>query len=43
MEDMLKDFVVEAMDLAINVEEYLLKLEKAPDDMEALNAVFRDS
>ena len=38
---MLKDFVVEALDLAVNVEEYLLKLEKAPDDMDALNAVFR--
>src|SRR5690606_35985439 len=41
MDDMLKDFVVEAMDLALNVEAYLLKLEKSPDDMEALNAVFR--
>ena len=41
MDDMLKDFVVEALDLAVNVEEYLLKLEKAPDDKDALNAVFR--
>ena len=41
MDDMLKDFVVEALDLANNVEEYLLKLEKSPDDMDALNAVFR--
>jgi two-component system chemotaxis sensor kinase CheA len=41
MDDMLKDFVVEALDLAVKVEEYLLKLEKSPGDMEALNAVFR--
>jgi two-component system chemotaxis sensor kinase CheA len=41
MDDMLKDFVVEALDLAVNVEEYLLKLEKAPNDKDALNAVFR--
>lgn len=41
MDDMLKDFVVEALDLAAKVEEYLLKLEKSPGDMEALNAVFR--
>ncbi len=41
MEDMLKDFVVEAMDLATNVEELLLKLERRPDDKETLNAVFR--
>ncbi len=41
MDDMLKDFVVEAMDLAVNVEEYLLKLERTPDDMDALNTVFR--
>ena len=41
MDDMLKDFVVEALDLAVNVEEYLLKLEKSPDDKDALNAVFR--
>jgi two-component system chemotaxis sensor kinase CheA len=41
MDDMLKDFVVEAMDLAVNVEASLLKLEKSPGDMEALNAVFR--
>ena len=41
MEDMLKDFVVEAMELATNVEELLLKLERRPDDKETLNAVFR--
>ena len=41
MEDMLKDFVVEALDLATNVEEHLLNLERRPDDKETLNAVFR--
>lgn len=41
MDDMLKDFVVEAMDLAVNVEEHLLRLERNPDDKEVLNAVFR--
>lgn len=41
MEDMLKDFVVEALELATNVEELLLKLERRPDDKETLNAVFR--
>jgi two-component system chemotaxis sensor kinase CheA len=41
MDDMLKDFVVEAMDLAANVEEHLLSLERNPDNMETLNAVFR--
>ncbi len=41
MDDMLKDFVVEAMELAVNVEEQLLKLERYPEDMETLNAVFR--
>jgi two-component system chemotaxis sensor kinase CheA len=41
MDDMLKDFVVEAMDLAVNVEEHLLRLERKPDDKETLNAVFR--
>lgn len=41
MDDMLKDFVVEALDLASNVEEHLLGLEKHPDDLEILNAVFR--
>ena len=41
MEDMLKDFVVEALDLATNVEEHLLNLERHPDDKETLNAVFR--
>jgi two-component system chemotaxis sensor kinase CheA len=38
---MLKDFVVEAMDLAANVEEHLLHLERDPDNKETLNAVFR--
>jgi two-component system chemotaxis sensor kinase CheA len=41
MEDMLKDFVVEALDLATNVEEHLLSLERNPTDLNTLNAVFR--
>lgn len=41
MDDMLKDFVVEALELATNVEEHLLKLERHPDDLNTLNAVFR--
>jgi two-component system chemotaxis sensor kinase CheA len=41
MDDMLKEFVVEALDLAVNVEEHLLSLEKNPEDMNTLNAVFR--
>jgi two-component system chemotaxis sensor kinase CheA len=41
MDDMLKDFVVEALELAVNVEEHLLTLEKKPGDKEVLNAVFR--
>ncbi|GAB3460604.1 chemotaxis protein CheA [Massilia terrae] len=41
MDDMLKEFVVEAMDLAVNVEEHLLRLERDPDNKETLNAVFR--
>ena len=41
MEDMLKDFVVEALELATNVEEHLLTLERRPNDKETLNAVFR--
>ena len=41
MDDMLKEFVVEALDLAINVEEHLLSLERNPGDMNTLNAVFR--
>jgi two-component system, chemotaxis family, sensor kinase CheA len=41
MEDMLKEFVVEALDLATNVEEHLLSLERRPDDTNALNALFR--
>lgn len=38
---MLKEFVVEALDLAVNVEEHLLSLQKNPEDMNTLNAVFR--
>jgi two-component system, chemotaxis family, sensor kinase CheA len=41
MDDMLKEFVVEALDLATNVEEHLLTLERNPQDMNTLNAVFR--
>jgi two-component system chemotaxis sensor kinase CheA len=41
MDEMLKEFVVEALDLAINVEEHLLTLQKNPEDMNTLNAVFR--
>ena len=41
MDDMLKDFVVEAMDLAANVEEHLLRLERDPENKETLTAVFR--
>ncbi|QBE64992.1 chemotaxis protein CheA [Pseudoduganella lutea] len=41
MDDMLKEFVVEAMDLAVNVEEHLLHLERDPQNKETLNAVFR--
>jgi len=41
MDDMLKEFVVEALDLATNVEEHLLSLERRPDDPNALNALFR--
>ena len=41
MDDMLKEFVVEALDLAVNVEEHLLSLERNPGDMNTLNAVFR--
>jgi two-component system chemotaxis sensor kinase CheA len=41
MDDMLKDFVVEALELATNVEEHLLTLERHPDDLNTLNAVFR--
>ena len=39
MDDMLKDFVVEALELAVDVEEKLLQLERFPDDPEAINAV----
>jgi two-component system chemotaxis sensor kinase CheA len=38
---MLKEFVVEALDLASNVEEHLLSLERQPNDPDILNAVFR--
>ena len=41
MDDMLKEFVVEALDLATNVEEHLLSLERRPDDTDTLNALFR--
>jgi two-component system, chemotaxis family, sensor kinase CheA len=41
MDDMLKEFVVEALDLASNVEEHLLSLERQPNDPDILNAVFR--
>lgn len=41
MEDMLKDFVVEALELATQVEEHLLSLERNPGDLNTLNAVFR--
>lgn len=41
MEDMLKEFVVEAIELATNVEDHLLSLERNPEDMQTLNAVFR--
>lgn len=41
MDDMLKEFVVEALDLAVNVEEHLLSLQRNPGDMNTLNAVFR--
>lgn len=41
MDDMLKEFVVEAIDLASTVEDKLLALEKSPDDQDTINAVFR--
>ena len=41
MEDMLKEFIVEALELASSVEENLLILERQPDDQETINAVFR--
>lgn len=41
MDDMLKEFVVEALELATTVEEHLLTLERHPDDANTLNAVFR--
>ncbi len=39
--DMLQEFVVEALDLATDVEENLLALEQHPDNPDILNAVFR--
>lgn len=41
MDDTLKEFVVEALELATNVEEHLLVLERQPDDQNTLNALFR--
>ena len=41
MDDMLKEFVVEALELATNVEEHLLSLERNPEDTNTINAVFR--
>lgn len=41
MDEMLKEFVVEALELATNVEEHLLSLERNPGDLNTLNAVFR--
>ncbi|MBK4736096.1 chemotaxis protein CheA [Noviherbaspirillum pedocola] len=41
MDDMLKDFVIEALELSNDVEDRLLQLERRPDDPEAINAVFR--
>lgn len=41
MDDMLKEFVVEALDLASQVEENLLTLERHPDDQDTINAIFR--
>jgi two-component system chemotaxis sensor kinase CheA len=41
MDDLLKEFLVEALELAVNVEEHLMRLERAPGDLEILNAVFR--
>ncbi|MDY7579556.1 chemotaxis protein CheA [Herbaspirillum sp. RTI4] len=40
-DDMLKDFVVEALELATSVESHLLTLERQPEDKEVINAVFR--
>lgn len=40
-DDMLQDFVVEALDLAAQVEDHLLALELQPDSHDILNAVFR--
>lgn len=41
MDEMLKDFIVEAIDLAESVEQNLLALEQSPEDKEIINAVFR--
>lgn len=41
IDDMLQEFVVEALELAAQVEDNLLALELQPDSHEILNAVFR--
>lgn len=41
MDEMLQEFVAEALDLSTEVEEQLLALEKSPDNLEILSAVFR--
>ncbi|MDR1310316.1 MAG: chemotaxis protein CheA [Burkholderiaceae bacterium] len=41
MDDMLKEFVVEAIDLASQVEDNLLVLEKNPADLDTINVIFR--
>jgi len=41
MDEMLQEFVAEALDLSTEVEEQLLALEKTPGNLEILNAVFR--
>ncbi len=40
-EEILQDFLVEAMELVEQLNEMLIDLEKSPDDTELLNAVFR--
>jgi two-component system chemotaxis sensor kinase CheA len=41
MEDLLQEFVVEALELAYEVEENLRALQQRPEQLELLNAVFR--
>lgn len=41
MDEMLQEFIGEALELSTEVEEQLLRLEKSPDDLNVLNAVFR--